>query len=428
MTTHTTRWISHQRTDRFSQGRRNMNVRQLLAAIGAICLGTNATQANVVTDWNEKAVALVASRSLPPAAAERIVTMTQVAMFDAVNSVERRYRPYLVQLTPTNSASEEASAAAAAAAVLAGSDPGNLAEFKSTLATYLASIPEGEAKTAGIALGEAVASKVLEARATDGANTPDSYRPRTQPGVYIPTPLTASSMWPNVTPFAMNSPTQFRPPPPVPLDSEKWIADYNEVMTFGAKTSKQRSPRQTEDARFWLMIGPISYYPMARQLVSDKRMNLIDSARFMALVSVAESDAYIAVFDAKYTYAFWRPITATRNGDLQNNPAMPRDATWQPIDNTPMHPEYPCAHCITSAAFASVVETLYGSPDAPGLSMTSLTAPGVTHRWNNMWAYVNEVSEARIWAGFHYRSSTEVGQDMGRKIGRFVVQTVMQPR
>jgi hypothetical protein len=109
------------------------------------------------------------------------------------------------------------------------------------------------------------------------------------------------------------------------------------------------------------------------------------------------------------------------------NPAMQRDATWQPIDNTPMHPEYPCAHCITSVAFVSVVEAVFGSADVPELSMTSVTAPGVTHHWNNMWAYAKEVAEARIWAGFHYRSSTQVGQDMGRQIGQYVVQTTMQP-
>jgi hypothetical protein len=156
-------------------------------------------------------------------------------------------------------------------------------------------------------------------------------------------------------------------------------------------------------------------------------MPLIDSARFMALVSVATADAYIAVFEAKYHYEFWRPITAIRNGDIDDNPATERDATWQPIDNTPMHPEYPCAHCITSAAVATVAETVLGSAEVPEIAMTSPTAPGVTHRWTNLWAYADEVSSARIWAGFHYRFSTRVGQDMGRKIGQLVVRSVMQP-
>ncbi len=196
---------------------------------------------------------------------------------------------------------------------------------------------------------------------------------------------------------------------------------------FGARGSTQRSTRQTEDARFWLMVGPATYYPLARQVVAARHLSLIDCARFMALVSVAEADAYIAVFDAKYNYEFWRPITAIRNGDTMNNAAMHRDATWVPIADTPMHPEYPCAHCITSAVFVSVVDTLFGSTEVPQLSMTSLSLPGVTHHWSSLDAYTTEVAEARIWAGFHYRTSTQVAQDMGRQMGRFVVATVMQP-
>jgi len=142
---------------------------------------------------------------------------------------------------------------------------------------------------------------------------------------------------------------------------------------------------------------------------------------------VGLGDALVAVFDAKYKYEFWRPITAIRNGDIDGNPATARDATWQPIDNTPMHPEYPCAHCILSGTVAAVVEASLGSPDVPEIAMTSPMAPGVTHRWTNMKALTDEVANARIWAGFHYRFSTRVGQDMGGKIGRYVVENVMQP-
>ena len=135
----------------------------------------------------------------------------------------------------------------------------------------------------------------------------------------------------------------------------------------------------------------------------------------------------IAVFDAKYHYEFWRPITAIRNGDIDDNPATERDATWQPIDNTPMHPEYPCAHCIISGAVAAVIEAVLGTADIPESRMTSPTAPGVTHRWTNLTAFCDEVANARIWAGFHYRFSTGVGTDMGRRVGEYVVQNVMKP-
>ena len=403
-----------------------MRAKRILGITAALCASVGAARADVVTDWNEKAVALIASRGMAPAAAERIVAMTQLAMFDAVNSVQPRYHPYLVQMTPTVPASPDAAVVAAAVTVLADVAPDNAAALKATMKSALAGMPEDATKAEGVRLGEAVAAKILQARAEDGANVADAYRPRTQPGVYVPTAITASSMWPQVTPFAMTGPAQFRPPPPA-LGSAQWIADYNEIKAFGGRGSTQRSAQQTEDARFWLMVGPATYYPLVRQVVAARHMSLIDCARFMALVSVAEADAYIAVFDAKYTYEFWRPITAIRNGDTMNNPAMQRDAAWVPIADTPMHPEYPCAHCITSVAFASVVQTLFGSTEVPNLSMTSLSLPGVTHHWSNLDAYTAEVAEARIWAGFHYRTSTQVGQDMGRQIGRYVVATMMQP-
>jgi hypothetical protein len=224
----------------------------------------------------------------------------------------------------------------------------------------------------------------------------------------------------------MTSPSQFRPAPPIALKSDEWAADYNEIRSLGGKSGSKRTPRQTEDGHFWLITGPVSYYPILRQLVAAKSMDLVDSARFMALASSAVADTFVAVFDAKYHYDFWRPITAIRNGDIDENPATELDPTWQPIDNTPMHPEYPCAHCISSAAVAAVVESVLGSADIPEVSMTSPTAPGVTHRWTNVWAYADEVALARIYAGFHYRFSTRVGQNMGRDIGRYVVQGFMQ--
>jgi hypothetical protein len=401
------------------------NVRRMLMAIALIASAPSAF-ADVIADWNEKAVAFVTPRTVPPAA-QRVVAMVQVAMFDAVNSIERRYRPYSVQLPTPATASKEAAAAAAAGSVLLGVFPQAEAELRGALAAYLAAIPDSDAKADGIKIGEAVAARLLAARANDGSSAPDAYRPKARPGVYVPTPLTVGSAWPSVAPFAMTSPSQFRPEPPIALKSEQWAADYNEIKEFGGRASLKRSARQTEDARFWLITGPQSTDPIARQLAAAKKMNVIDSARFMAITAVALADAYISVMDAKYHYDFWRPITAIRNGDSDDNPITERGAAWQPIDNTPMHPEYPCAHCIGSAALAAVAEALFGTADVPEVAMTSSTAPGVTHRWTNLRAYADEVSEARIWAGFHYRFSTRVGQEMGRKIGQYVARNVMQP-
>jgi hypothetical protein len=234
-------------------------------------------------------------------------------------------------------------------------------------------------------------------------------------------------MWPKVKPFAMAMPSQFRPGPPVSLGSKEWATDYNEIEDYGGKTSAKRSPQQTETARFWLMVGPPAYHPFVRQLVTAKKMSVGDSARLMALTSVALNDALIAVFDAKYHYNFWRPITAIRNGDIDGNDATEREATWQPIENTPMHPEYPCAHCILSGSVSVVIKAVLGTGDIPEIAITSPTAPGVTHRWTNLAAFTDEVANARIWAGFHYRFSTRVGTDMGHQIGEYVVKNVMQP-
>ena len=388
-------------------------------------LGTTAS-ADVITDWNEKATALVAKHRVLPPQAERIIACMHVAMFDAVNSLDRHYQPYGAFIPAPKDASREAAAAAAAQGVLASLFPKDGDELRAALAAYLAPMPDSPAKSDGMKLGAEAAVTAVAARQGDSADAPDAYRPKTKPGVYVPTPITASSMWPKVKPFAMTSPSQFRPQPPLALNSAVWAADYNEIKALGGKTGSKRTARQTEDATFWLITGPVSYYPIVRQLVASKKMTLVESARFMALVSTAVANSYISVFDAKYHYEFWRPITAIRNGDMDDNPATELDATWQPLDNTPMHPEYPCAHCISSAAVAAVIEAVLGGADIPEVTMTSATAPGITHRWTNVWIYADEVALARIYAGFHYRFSTRVGQDMGRQIGQLVAQKLMR--
>ena len=382
--------------------------------------------ANVITDWDEKAVAFLQPRMVPPVA-YRAMAIVHIAMFDAVNTVEPRYRPYQAQLPAMPDASKDAAAAAAAGAVLTNLLPDAASDIQAALRSYLSAIPDSDAKSNGVKLGDAVAAKILEARTNDGSSTADTYRPVTTPGAYIPTALTVAPQWPDLTPFTMTSPSQFRPKPPIALETDQWAKDYNEIKELGAKNSSSRSPRQTEDARFWLLTGPLSTHPLHRQIAMRKEMSVIDSARFMAVITVAEADAMIAVLDAKYKYAFWRPITAIRNGDIDGNAATEREASWQPIDNTPMHPEYPCAHCIVSSAVASAVEAMLGTADIPEVAMTSPTAPGATHRWTNLHAYADEVSAARIAAGFHYRFSTVVGEDMGRQIGVHAVKTIMQP-
>ena len=384
-------------------------------------------RADVIVDWNEKALAFVAQHRMGPPPAERALAMVHLAMFDAINSIEHRYRPYLVQMPASPTASKEAAAAAAAGAVLAGLNPQTTVAMRAATEAYLAAIPAGDAKAEGIRIGEAVAAKMLEARANDGARAPDTYRPRTAPGVYITTAPTWAPQWSGVKPFTMTSATQFRPAAPVALTSKEWAAELGEVKELGGRTSTKRTAQQTEDARFWLEVAGTVYYPVTRTLATTKKLALVDCARLFALTAAARADAMIAIFDAKYHYEFWRPVTAIRNADQDDNPATERDAAWQPIDATPMHPEYPCAHCIAAASLASVVEALAGSPEIPEVVMTSPTAPGVTRRWTNLRTFEQDVAEARILSGFHYRFSTVVGRDMGRRIGEHAVKTILQP-
>ena len=414
-------------TESLNYTRSSLRARRRVAAAGAmLCwLGWAAVAgADAVTDWDVQAIVAASPREL----GERESAIVNLAMFDAVNSVDQRYQPYLVKLAAASPTSPEAAAASAAATALAGLHPESAASFKAALSEYLAHLDAApEALANGVRLGEAVAAKILEARATDGATAADPYRPKTRPGQYVPTASVLASTWPTLHPFVLASPSQFRPGPPTPLKSREGAADYNEIKELGGKTSAKRTAQQTETARFWLMAGPQAYHPLARQLVLERHLNLVDSARFMALFAVTLTDSYIAVFDAKYHYEFWRPVTAIRNGDLDDNPATERDATWQPLDATPMHPEYPCAHCILSGAARVVLESLAGGQPLPDLSLTSSTAPGVTHHWSNLEDFTTEVANARIWAGFHYRNSTRVGTAMGREVAQYVLTHTMQP-
>jgi hypothetical protein len=380
--------------------------------------------ADVITDWDTKASAVAS----PAALGQREVTIVDLAMFDAVNSIDRQYAAYVVMEADVADASAEAAAASAAATALGKLHPERAAGFEAALEEYLKGLSADPAAVAkGRQLGERVALRVFDARAHDGATDPDPYRPRTKPGVYVPTATMVCPTWPTLKPFVLERPDQFRPGPPVTLASKEWAADYNEVKLLGARQSTTRTPEQTETARFWLMTGPQAYHPIARQLIEARHLKLVDSAHFMAMYAVALTDAYIAVFDAKYRYDFWRPVTAIRNGDLDGNPETERDATWQPLDATPMHPEYPCAHCILSGAAAALIESSGGLGGLAEFSLTSSTAPGITHHWTNLDSFVGEVANARVWAGFHYRSSARVGTSMGREVGRYVAAHFAPP-
>ena len=391
---------------------------------GAAALFATAARGDVIMDWNAKADAIAIEKQLPNAPNARGQAMLHIAMFEAVNAIDKRYAPYKLVLGADRAASREAAAASAAYDVLLALHPDRKSDLDATLAASLAGIADNEAKSKGIELGKQAAAGIIALRANDGSNTPENYRPVTTPGVYVPTATPIESTSPKITPFAMSSGSQFRPAPPPALTSETWTRDLNEIREIGSSASTKRSAEQTTIARFWFFTGPRTYNPIVRQIASARKMDLVDCARLYALTSMAGTDAFIAVFDAKYTYNLWRPVTAIRNADLTSNPATPREASWQPLGVTPMHPEYPCAHCIVAAAVATVLQNVAGN-ETGEITLTSPTAPGVTRKWTRLQDYSDEVSNARIYAGFHYRFSTDAGKDMGKKIGDLTVATQM---
>jgi hypothetical protein len=396
-----------------------------LAAIPVFVLCTASlgpARADVISDWNAKAEAIaIEKRMLPPPNA-RGMAMLHVAMFEAVNAVDRKYAPYRLELATDKNVSKEAAAATAAHDVLVALHPDQKASLDSTLKASLGAIAEGEPKAKGIELGKKAAAGILALRANDGANAREAYRPHAAPGVYVPTVVPVSSTYGGVTPWAMDKGSQFRPAPPPALDSQAWTKDLNEIRELGGRNSDKRTAEQTGIGRFWFVTGPQAWNPIVRQLATAKKLDLVDSARLFALVAMAADDAFAAVFDAKYHYNLWRPVTAIRNADLTGNEATPRDAAWLPLGDTPMHPEYPCAHCITSTAVGAVLQSVFGN-EIPEVSMTSATAPGITRKWTRIQDYCDEVSVARVYAGFHYRFSTKVGEEMGRKIAELTVST-----
>jgi len=400
-------------------------VKGRLGSVFALCLlGTPvagvpaASAADVVTDYAARAVAIGVEKQLPNARLTRGLAMVHAAMFEAVNAIDRRYQPYKLELVADKGASREAAAATAAHDVLVSLFPDEKSKLEQALQASLAKI-EGDGKTKGIELGKRAAAGMIALRTDDGSNIQESYRPFTKAGVYVHTAVPIESTSGMIKPWTMEKGSQFRPQPPPALDSEIWTRDVNEIRELGSINSKTRTQEQTEIGRFWFLTGPRTYTPLVQQVAETKKMDLVDCARLYALVSMATSDAFIAVFDAKYAYNFWRPITAIRNADLSSNPATPREASWTPLGMTPPHPEYPCAHCITAAAVAEVLKRTAGDD----LGELTLTSAGVTRKWKRVEDYSNEVAMARIYAGFHYRFSAEAANSMGRKIGEQAVTT-----
>jgi hypothetical protein len=349
----------------------------------------------------------------------RTLALAQNAVYEAVNAITARYPHDRVDLGPAEGASIDAAIAAASRSVLIHEAPLLKTQTETAYQKALAAIPDDGARRRGIEIGEKAAADVL-AKHTDDIGTIEPYRPLTTPGVYVPTTFPLGYAVAQHRPWFLKSGAQFRPGPPPDLKSELWARDYNEIKTLGSATSTARTSEQTEIARFWATALPDIHIGVVRSLATAPGREITRNARLFAAVAAALNDAEIAVLEAKYHYQFWRPITAIRNGDRDGNAKTERDADWTPLIATPMHPEYPCAHCVIASTIATIIRADVGKEPLPTLSTTSNTLRGVTRHWTRTEDLVKEVSNARIYDGVHYRNSTEVGNRMGEQVGALV--------
>jgi hypothetical protein len=389
--------------------------RRIAGLLGVTITGVSlAVSADINTDWDTTACGVIAAAKPVTPMGVRMLAITQTAAYEAVNRV--------ISGRGASDASAEAAVAAAYRSALIALAPAQQAMIDVAYQKSLDALTDSPATTAGIEIGERTAAEVLERKIDDGWSTAENYRPVTSPGVYVPTALPAVSQWMQRKPWLMTSAAQFRPGPPPALGSATWARDYNEVKAMGAKNGSRRSAEQTDIARFWEATLPSIYHGVVRSVAEQPGRDVSRNARLFAAVSQGMDDALIAVFDAKYHYNFWRPITAIRNGDTDGNDATERDASWMPLIDTPMHPEYPCAHCIVSATVGTILEADIGDSPIPDLTTTSYLVAGSRRNWKTAEEFIKEVSEARICDGVHYRTSTEVGTAMGRKVGGLAVQ------
>ena len=408
-----------------------------LASVGLI-LACSA-RADMVTDWNHNfELAAKTAAQLPPIEV-RCAAIMQTAVFDAVNGIVGKYQPYFVTESAPPGARADAAVAAAAYTTLKAVYPAQSATFDAELAASLASIPgiEGDSESIarGLDWGQHVANLILTWRATDGfTNNPPGFFGGTGPGVWrsLPTATNPDGTLPAVfpqyrymLPFAMSSPDQFRPGPPLDLTSEQYANDVSETKAIGRVDSTVRTDDQTALARLWQASSIADLFRGVRPLL-PANAKLVDNARLLALLSIASCDGLISVFDAKYTYNFWRPYHAIRLADTDGNPLTDPDPTWSSLVFPPRHQEYPSAHAVATGAFMRVLSHELG--DKNQFTLSSPGFPSFTWTFARFSDAAAQVKEARIWAGIHFRNSCNVGGTMGVALGDYIVSHVMLPQ
>ena len=380
-----------------------------------------------VSAWDAVGTQAFTAAALSPAEGHVIFGYAGIAVYDAVMAVRRNYEPFAIRTSAPRGTSPEAAVVAAAHRIYEHYLPGQEATILDpAYDASLATIPDGQAKTEGVAVGLRVANALIALRADDGFRANVNYTPPNPalPGDWVPTAPTPplGTYLGQMQPFGLESADQFRPDGPPPLGSKRWARDYNEVKEIGSRTSATRKQWQTTAALFWAEAPVQQAHQALRGVITQHRLDIVQAARMMAMVSVSYADGIIACFDAKYAYEFWRPITAIRAGQSDGNDATVADPTWMPLlASTPNHPDYPSAHsCITPAGGEALAEFL--GTRRIDLTIPSLTGLGARH-FDTVRELTREVGAARIWGGIHFRKAVEDGIRIARQTAAEVLDT-----
>jgi hypothetical protein len=394
--------------------------------------------ANFVLDWNNLILDVQKVRGQGNQVAARSLAIMGASVYDSVNAISPTHTVYHVDASGfpgVATASPDAAAAQAAhdTAYALYTNPVDRERIDTLLANQLAVVVDGPAETAGIALGQYVASQMLAWRATDGATASVPYTYGTEPGDWQPTPPTftqtpATPQWRYVTPFALASGSQFRPGPTPALTSADYMTAFNEVKSLGSATSETRTPEQTQIAHFWAgagvsNAGVMIWNQIAQSVAAEHNLSLAENARLFAQLSVSAADAFIAGLDAKYEHDFWRPVTGIRAADTDGNPDTAQDATWTPLLPTPNHQSYVSLHSTQSMAAAQALADFFGTDHVP----YTATWAGVERSYNKFTDAAKEAGKSRIYGGIHWSFDSSIGLQQGRKIGQYVADHYFQP-
>jgi hypothetical protein len=407
----------------------------LFALMVSLLLASAVASADVVLDWNAIAVDTVVANKQNPFAQARYGAIVQLAVFEALNAITGDYQPYLGTITAPPGASAEAAAIEAAYGVLNAYFPS--AALDAERANSLAQIPDSQAKIDGIATGDAAASAMVALRANDGSSPPQFKIPGPPvPGEWQATPscpivngiaVGILFQWQYVTPFGISSASDFLLDPPPALTSNKYAKTYNEVMTVGSVDSTERPPDRANVALFYAASSStLVFNQAARQVSQEQGRSLSENARALALINMANNDSLVATFLNKYQYNFWRPETAIHAGDTDGNPKTDPDPSYVPFIVTPCFPSYPSAHGSASNAEAEVMRRLYGEA-GHSITLTNPAVPSIVLQYTSFKQITDDISDARVYGGIHFRTDQVAGAQLGRAVGTAVYKNNLRP-